>query len=200
MKILKITIVIFSLISCSSKNENQISVQSDLDSIYGTQLFDRGFLKYADSSAYDRLSEELRSSFNIYDDLTHKIVHIDAEALAEFNFNFFLPSLNKMLEKREFRVNVELTDNYEDTHHILVNGHQIKLYTNGELENNTFWESASRIFFSELNKQLKESNANEYLYLLYSGNDLHVLLLTKEEHKIIKDRYSDNPKEAPYVP
>ena len=55
-------------------------------------LIDKGFLKYADSSKVDSLKTQLISSFDIYEDENFKIAHIDAEELAEFSFDFFLPT------------------------------------------------------------------------------------------------------------
>ena len=64
---------------------------------YATELIDQGFLKYADSTKFDSLKTQLSNSFDIYEDENFKIAHIDAEELAEFSFDFFLPSLNKIL-------------------------------------------------------------------------------------------------------
>ena len=69
---------------------------------YATELIENGFLKYADSSKVDSLEIQLTNSFDIYDDDNFKIAHIDAEELAEFSFDFFLPTLNKILAKRNF--------------------------------------------------------------------------------------------------
>ncbi|MGN6492899.1 MAG: hypothetical protein ACTHLE_12945 [Agriterribacter sp.] len=63
---------------------------------YATELIDNSFLKYADSSKVDSLKTQIENSFNIYEDENFKIAHIDAEELAEFSFDFFLPTLNKI--------------------------------------------------------------------------------------------------------
>jgi len=62
---------------------------------FAAELIDNDFLKYPDSLNIDSLKIQILSEFDIYDDNNFKIVHIDAEELAEFNFDFFLPKLNK---------------------------------------------------------------------------------------------------------
>ncbi len=166
----------------------------------GAQLLDSGFLDYADSSKLDSLKSGLVNSFDIYDKANNKIAHIDAEELAEFSFGFFLPRLNEMLAKREFELKVQTADDYSTSNDILLNKERIRLYTRTELEKGIFWNSASRSFFKEINRQLGIKKITESFYLLYEGNDLHVLLLTASQHRIIAEKYKNEPKEIPYLP
>jgi hypothetical protein len=77
---------------------------------------------------------------------------------------------------------------------------RIKLYTKEALENGSFLDSAPRIFFREINRQLRDKKTTESFYLLYGGNDLHVLLLTKNQHEIIAEKYKNDSGETPYLP
>lgn len=167
---------------------------------YATELIDNGFLKYADSSKVDSLKMQIINSFNIYEDDNFKITHIDAEELAEFSFDFFLPTLNKVLAKREFKLTAQKLNDKDNSFDALLNGDTIQLYTQNELDNNIFWDRASRNFFKKLNELLKAKNCNEQFYLLYGGNDLYTLLLTDKEFSIISDYYKDNDKQRPYKP
>lgn len=88
---------------------------------YGAQLFETAFLEFADTLKLDSLKSGLINSFDIYNEDNNKIAHIDAEELAEFNFDFFLPRLNKMLEKREFKLNVQTANDYEVTNDVFIN-------------------------------------------------------------------------------
>ncbi len=133
------------------------------------------------------MKAELKSSFDIYDDYNLRITHIDAEELAEFNFDFFLPQINKILEKRNVSLTVRTTSDYEKTNDIIINGEKLNLYTKKELDNLTFWDTAPRIFFKKVNEILKAKNIDEQFYLLYSGNDLNTILLTKKQFSIISD-------------
>jgi len=142
----------------------------------------------------------LINSFDIYNEDNNRIAHIDAEELAEFSFDFFLPSLNRLLKGRGIVLNVRTSEDYEMTNEIFINGEKIQLYTKQELDNNQFWESGSKHFFKEVNRQLTNSGLDESFYLLYSGNDLHVLLLTESQYKIIADKYKGDTKETPYLP
>jgi hypothetical protein len=96
---------------------------------------------------------------------------VDAEELAEFQFDFFLPRLNVILNKRNFNLEVKTADNYETSNEVFLNGEKIQLYTKDELENSDFWDKASRTFFKKLNDLLKKGNLNESFFLLYNGND-----------------------------
>lgn len=167
---------------------------------YATELNDNGFLKYADSSKVDSLKTQLINSFDIYEDDNFKIAHIDAEELAEFSFDFFLPTLNRILAKREFKLSAQKLNDQDNSFDVLINGDTTQLYNQKDLENNTFWDTASRNFFKKVNELLKARNSNEQFYLLYGGNDLHTLLLTDKEFSIISDYYQSNEKERPYKP
>ena len=167
---------------------------------YATELIDNGFLKYADSSKVDSLKTQLTNSFDIYEDENFKIAHIDAEELAEFSFDFFLPTLNRILAKRDFSLSAQKLNDNDKSFDVLINGDTIQLYTQYELKNNTFWDTAPRNFFRKVNELLKAKNNNEQFYLLYGGNDLHTLLLTDKEFSIIADYYKDNDKEKVYKP
>lgn len=203
----QLTILFFSifLISCNQKAQTQNKSKSNtymerFDSIYGKKLIDSDFLKYADNSKIDSLKAELISNFDIYDDDNLKIAHIDAEELAEFSFDFFLPQLNRILEKRNVNITVKSADDYEKTNDIIINGEKLNLYTKKELDNQTFWDTAPRNFFRKINEILKTKNIDEQFYLLYGGNDLQTMLLTDKQFSIISEYYKDNEKEKPYKP
>ncbi|MBC8882531.1 hypothetical protein H9X57_01190 [Flavobacterium piscinae] len=74
------------------------------------------------------------------------------------------------------------------------------LYSQYDIENYTFWDVAPRRFFSKINELLKKHNSNEKFFLLYEGNDLHVILLTENQFKIICEKYEYNKSEIPYLP
>lgn len=105
-----------------------------------------------------------------------------------------------MLAKRSLYLIVETTSDYEKTNNILINGEKINLYTKQELDNLTFWDTAPRNFFKKVNQILKTKNSEEQFYLLYGGNDLHVLLLTEKQFLLITEYYKDNEKNKPYTP
>jgi len=197
-----IIILLFStiLISCNQNVQTQKDNMQKSDSIYATELIDNEFLKYADSSKIDSLKTQLKNSFDIYDDNNFKITHIDAEELAEFNFDFFVPNLNRLLEKRQVNLSVKKLNSNDNSFDILINEDSIQLYSQNDLNNNLFWDTAPRNFFKKVNEILKTKNINEQFYLLYGGNDLHTLLLTDKQFSIISEYYINNDKEKPYKP
>lgn len=205
MKQFSVFIFFIILISCNQKvhTENPVKLNVDShksDSIYGKKLIENDFLKYAYASKIDSLKLDIKDSFYIYDEDNFKFAHIDAEELAEFSFDFFLPQLNEMLKKRDFKLMVKTADNYETTNDIFINGEKVKLYTQQDVHNLKFWDTASRNFFKKVNQLLKTKNINEQFYLVNAGNDLKTLLLTDKQFSIISEYYKDNEQEKPYKP
>ena len=97
-------------------------------------------------------------------------------------------------------MDVKTADNYENSNEVFLNEEKIQLYTKDELENSDFWDKASRAFFKKLNDLLRRENLNESFFLLYSGNDLHAILLTDKQFDIIAEKYKNEPNEIPYRP
>ena len=190
------TIIIHFFFGCTRDSSTTDSQARQIDdSTLGNNLIMADFLMYADSLKIDSLTDQVTKSFDIYDDRNNKILHVDAEELAEFQFGFFLPRLNIILNKRNFNLEVKTADNYETSNEVFLNGEKIQLYTKAELENSDFWDKASRTFFKKLNELLKKKSINESFFLLYNGNDLHALLLTDKQFKIIAGKLKNEPKE-----
>ncbi|MDR0194131.1 MAG: hypothetical protein LBI73_03325 [Myroides sp.] len=191
--------VIIKRIALSSSNKiDTVSTESNIR--LGKELVANGYLDYATPEDKDSLEAEIITSFDIYDDEINKYVHIDAEEMAEYSFDFFLPRLNEILEKRGVNIEVELPTDYEETNDIIVNNERINLYTQYDLKHKLFRETAPANFFTKINEILKDKGLNEQFYLLYGGNDLATLLLTNEQYRIIALYYKGNENEIPYLP
>lgn len=184
--------------NCKSEESKGESIEGNKK--FGMQLIENGFLDFADASDYDKLEAGILNSFYIYDEKNYRIVHIDAEELAEFSFDFFLPQLQKILKKRNFDLNVRTAEDYEKSNDIYINEEKIKLYTKEEMEKDSFWDKGARNFFNKINELMLKEEIKEKFYLLYGGNDLNVLLLTDKQYRIIKHKYFDNENEQPYLP
>ena len=203
MKPILLIIISIFLFSCDSKAQTKNSNKENInhsDHIYGKKLLEKDFLKYADDSKKEDLKTQLINNFDIYDENNLKIVHIDAEALAEFNFDFFLPQLNTILQQRNLHLIVEPAADYEKTNDIIINNEKIKLYTQKEVDNQLFWDTAPRNFFKKINEILQSNHLDEQFYLLYGGNDLQSILLTNEQFSIISEYFINNEEEKPYKP
>ena len=201
MKQLALLFYSIFLFSCNQnaqrKNDN---IQKPNKGNHATELIDNGFLKYADNSKVDSLKIQIVASFDIYEEDNFKITHIDAEELAEFSFDFFLPSLDRILVKRNIKLSAKKLNDKDNSFDVLINGDTIQLFSQNDLDNNTFWDTAPRNFFRKVNGILKAKNSDEQFYLLYGANDLHTMLLTDKQFSIIADYYKDNDKERPYKP
>jgi hypothetical protein len=189
------------LMSCNQNAQTKNNkMQNSENTNHSKELIDNDFLKFAENSKVDSLKTKLNSSFDIYDEENYKLAHIDAEELAEFSFDSFLPHLERILTKRGFQLTAKKTNENENSFDISINGKIIKLYTQEELDNNTFLDTAPRNFFRKTNELLKTKNCEEQFYLIYGGNDLHAILLTEKQFSIIEDYYKNNEKEKPYKP
>ncbi|RYE90730.1 MAG: hypothetical protein EOO37_02225 [Cytophagaceae bacterium] len=177
-----------------------IIMQSPSENAHALELIDNGFLEYAASSRVNDLEAGLKNSFDIYDTDNFRIAHIDAEELAEFSFDFFLPNLNEVLAKRQFELLVSKLNEDDSSFDIVLNGNIITLYDEEDLRSWAFWDVASRVFFRKVNKLLVAKGLDEQFYLFYSGNDLQAMLLTDGQYNIIADYYKDVPNEVPYKP
>ena len=204
MKLLTLIFFSFFCFSCSQTKQNskfnEVKTVNNKYEKFGNELIESDYLKFANPNKIDSLNSEIKNSFSIYDEETYKFAQIDAEELAEFNFDFFLPQLNQILEKRNVSLNVKTTNDYQKTNDITINDEKINLYTKTEVENQVFWDSAPRNFFRKINEILKSKNVNERFYLLYGGNDLSTLLLTEKQFDIIKEYYKNDKNEIPYLP
>ena len=201
MKQLALLFFTIFLISCKQNPQTQSdNMQPSNRENYALELINNDFLKYADSSKIDTLKTGLINAFDIYEDDNFRITHIDAEELAEFSFDFFLPGLNKILAKRDVKISAQQLDNNTNSYEALINGDTVQLYTQKDLDNEIFWDTASRHFFRKVNEVLKTKNNSEQFYLLYGGNDLHAILLTDKQLSIIADYYNSKPSEIPYKP
>lgn len=196
--------MVLSLVSC---NQNQIVSKEQvtkkeeiLDKKFGKQLIDSQYLKYAEQSKIDSLQFGIINSFNIYEEDTNKYALVDEENIAEFTFDAFMPQIKKMLVKRNVKIDVEVSKDYEKTLNVLINGEKVKLYSQEDLKNKNFWDIATRNFFKKLNEILKQNACKEKFYLLYGGNDLGTFLLDEKQFEIIKERYKGNSGDIPYLP
>jgi hypothetical protein len=202
MKNLIPILLLLTMLSCSKKSEhsNNENVENGkpemTDKEFNEKLVKAGFFKYAEPT----VNINLIDSLNIYDENTNKFSGVDAEELAEFNFDHFVPQLTKMLARRNITLSVEKSKDIEKNHEVSINEQKIVLYTQEELQNESFWDSGSRNFFKKLNKILEAKNSEERFYLLYKGNDLATFLLTNAEYELFKDRYKSESNEIPYEP
>lgn len=142
--------------------------------------------------------DSIESTLVFYNDSI--LTSIDAEALCEFNFDFFLPQLNQKLNEKDFKLDVQTVEDYENSFEIIINGHRVKLYSKEELSNGKFWDSGPRNFFRVVNDLLKEKNIDKQFYLLYSGNDLNTVFLTKQQFELMSEISKGNENETPYLP
>src|SRR5215203_3219418 len=148
------------VISCnqSTPTHNASTQQSDKGH-YAKELLDNGFLKHADNLKIDSLKMLVTDSFDLYEENNFKIAHIDAEELAEFSFDFFLPRLNRILARRNIKLSAQKLNDKENSFDALINSDTIQLYTQDDLDNSTFWDTAARNFFRKVNEILKAKNS-----------------------------------------
>jgi hypothetical protein len=202
MKNTILLLFMLTMISCHKKIENEISQNIEVEK---TEMTDKEFIEKLIKADFFKYAEPTINinqidSLNVYDEKSNKFARIDAEELAEFSFDNFVPQITKMLVKRDIKLLVKKTENTEKINQINVNGENIILYTKEELENGNFWNSASVNFFRKLNKLLEEKKSKERFYLVYEGNDLSTFLLTNSQNGIFIERYKSETNEIPRNP
>jgi hypothetical protein len=144
---LPLVILLFCLGCSQEKTEaNERPTKNDAQP-YANELIDNDFLLFADSSLRDSLAGQIKNSFYIYSERSNKILHVDAEALAEFHFDFFLPQLTAMLDKRKVPLDIKTASDYETSNEILINSQKVKLYTKGGDEQRDFLGYSSEEIF-----------------------------------------------------
>ena len=204
MKKLIAIFLVLSLVSCNqnqmASKEQLIKNEEILDKKFGKQLIDTQYIKYAETSKIDLLQYGILNSFNIYEEDTNKYALVDEENIAEFTFDAFMHQIEKMLEKRNIKIKVEVPKDYEKTYSVIVNNEALKLYIDESQKEKSLIENSTSIFFKKLNEILKQNSCKEKFYLLYGGNDLGVFLLDEKQFEIIKERYKENSGEIPYLP
>jgi hypothetical protein len=205
VKNIKLVLIVLTLsFSCSPKNVD--NKQSDIvsDSLEDIRLAEKlvqsGYLKYVPDDKRDSLQQVVLSDFNIYDDRFFRFSHIDAEELCEYNFDFFMPKINEILAKRKFKLSVRKSSDYEKSNEIYINDISTKLYSQEDLEQQTFLDIGAMNFFKQVNEILKNNGIEEKFYLLYNGNDLSTFLITDTQFEIIKERFYNQAKQVPYLP
>jgi hypothetical protein len=202
MKNIILILFMLTMISCHKKSENEMSQNIEVvkpemtDKEFIEKLIKADFFKYAEAT----IDINQIDSLNVYDEKSNKFVRIDAEELAEFSFDNFVPQLTRILDKRGIKLLVKKTENTEKINEINVNGENIILYTKEEMQNDIFWNSASVNFFRKLNKLLEEKKSKERFYLVYEGNDLSTFLLTNSQYGIFIERYKSEINEIPRNP
>ncbi len=202
MKNIILILFMLTMISCHKKSENEMSQNIEVvkpemtDKEFIEKQIKADFFKYAEPT----IDINQIDSLNVYDEKSNKFARIDAEELAEFSFDNFVPQLTRILDKRGIKLLVKKTENTEKINEINVNGENIILYTKEEMQNDIFWNSASVNFFRKLNKLLEEKKSKERFYLVYEGNDLSTFLLTNSQYGIFIERYKSEINEIPRNP
>ncbi|THF53020.1 hypothetical protein E6C50_02085 [Flavobacterium supellecticarium] len=202
MKCLFPLLLLTIIVSCQNKKESEtiktavVKEPQMTDNEFVLKLIEVGFFKHTEST----IDTTKMDSLNVYDENTNKFVRIDAEELAEFNFDSFVPQLKKILAKRNVSLSVEKTEEIEKTYEIKINNLRVQLYNEWQLNDGSFWKAASTNFFKSLNQILKENKVEERFYLVNGGNDLSALLLTESQYKIFSKKYNSIPNDLPIMP
>ena len=186
---------ILLLAACSSSDEKS-NDREDHRAQIAQKMIDAGIAKYI-SDSYNADSLLVSNFLDLYDPAYHRYVHIDAEELAEGSINPIVTALAKELQLRGISLKVALSHDFENDHTMIINNQSMVLFTDEELNdaNYTFWETAPQNFFKRVNLLLERSRSDERCYLLYSGNDLSVMILTLKQMELFNELNKDDLNE-----
>ena len=195
-----IIILILLVSSCNKKYDKQIiSKNKNIDSLF-IELVNNDFLQFVDSNKIESIKQKFIKEQYTFSPEIYRYLNIDAEELAEGSFNFFSTELTNIIKKRGLELSFSTTENFEKLHEVKINNDKFILFDDIHLDDYSFWDEAPRRFFRKINKELEKNEIVEQFYLIYSGNDLGAVLLTKKQHSLIAIINEGNKYEIPYKP
>jgi len=211
--ILTICLVIIALLwSVSSKGqtkkeEPKDTYNKDEAEKFVKQLAELYYFKYADNSDIDSLKANSVKEFDptaelttIWDENTHlpkdlRYYFCDGEEIYEQGGIIgLLKDLKPVLDKMNFKC--KITNHVEEwneknkwlNHRITINGTEYIIFKNFK---DYGWGEAPFKIAQILNIELQKQNIDEKIYLVNSGNDGRLALLTTEQYNLIYSTYKD---------
>lgn len=203
------------LLSCNSKAKTNISeVEAKKKSekikpkLTGKQIVEEleklNFFNLTEKEDIEESKSSIENSYNefnyfegkmkgeslIYTD--NRFYIIDAETLFEAGgLTEYLKIVKKSFDKLNLKLNVSNEYNNQTekhwTHKIKLNGKEYIAYDNDFSD--VDWGIAIVNFIEMLNDQLKLQKSNEMFYLVNSGNDGKIVLLSSEQYEFVKANY-----------
>lgn len=174
-------------------------------------LIEEGFLDRAPASERDRLRQEIiaRGDF-VFEAGVDRLWPADAEEIAEGGAAELVEALAPMLEGLGWRVG-DVRDDFDQAvedgvYPVTIEGRTILLYNREEVDRPLgdprldVWTLASARLLTALNEGLAGRGSDERLYGLYSGNDLHVVLLTPRMREVMAESGLFGVRELPWDP
>jgi hypothetical protein len=133
-----------------------------------------------------------------------RLVHADAEELAEGGFGEFLHEMAPLLNKVGVAApNVD--EQYGDQYIVALGARRATIWSHQDLVHDSthqgyLWGIAGVRSFQLVNDLLASNHSTERIYAVYGGNDLFAFLLTPELFDLIATHPRATKKDLPYVP
>lgn len=183
MRIFLLLLVALTFISCQSNsadNNNSKQKQEIAHNIIKVEYF-----KYADNTY--NAKDLIKSDFKpLYNKGVNRMIQVNTNHLINGNINNFITDLAQILSHRNVSIGVSLSNDFEQSHKLIVNNRSLQLFEERDsLESKKLEETALHNFFIRINELLKYSNSSEQCYLHYSEKDLYIILLTEEQKTIM---------------
>lgn len=211
--ILTICLVIIALLWSVStkgqtkKEELKDTYNKDEAEKFVKRLAELGYFKYADNSDIDSLNANFVKEFDPTAELTtiwYENTHLSKdfryylcdgeEVYEQGGIIGLLKDLKPVFDKMNFKC--KITNHFEEwdeknkwlNHRITINGTEYIIFKNFK---DYGWGEAPFKIAQILNIELQKQNIDEKIYLVNSGNDGRLALLTTEQYNLIYSTYKD---------
>ena len=137
---------------------------------------------------------------------SHRLFHADAEALAEGGVGTFLRKVLPFLAAQGVTLPAIEDDTSDDSYIVRVGTVAYQMYDAAEFERDSsgedlglMWGLASVRGFGIINELLAAAGSRERAYAINGGNELILMFLTSELHRVIMDHPDASRHGGPYI-
>lgn len=172
-----------------------------------TELEELGYFNGLEPESAEALKEDFEQNgwVGIFSE-SHRFFMADAEDLAEGGVGHFLQAVSPFLALQGITL-PEIEEISEEGYVVRVGGADYQIYDAEDLERDASGEESGLIWglsmvhgFRIVDDLLAAAGSAERAYAVNGGNDLFVLFLTPELHRVIMEHPDASRGDGPYVP
>jgi hypothetical protein len=175
---------------------------------FATKIEQLGYFKGLPADKAQALKQEFERKgwLGIFGD-SHRLFMADAEDLAEGGVGQFLREVAPFLAAQGVKLPTIEEDTSEDGYVVRVGGVAHQMYDAADLERDSSGEEGGLIWglsavrgLRIVDQLLAAAGSAERAYAINGGNDLFVLFLTPELHRVIMEQPDASRHDGPYLP
>jgi hypothetical protein len=167
---------------------------------FTSKLEELGYFSGLSPATTQTLKQEFdREGWSAIFENSHRLFFADAENLAEGDVGKLLREVSPFLAAHGVALPAIKDDISGDGYIVRVGGVDYLMYDAEELQGDSFWALASLRGFGIINELLAAAGSKERAYAINGGNDLQLLFLTPELHRVIMDHPDASRRYGPYL-